>query len=126
MELVTAERGSGSPDLVLLHGGGFIPYQLGRLRHARTVRPELANSPVDPFAFLPQLFFDTINGYQKTGALKAAIDLDLFTAIGQTPATASESIIIAKASQTIGAFSTIPPQASVKNDLRVTLAPGSQ
>jgi aminocarboxymuconate-semialdehyde decarboxylase len=46
--------------VVLLHGGGFIPYQLGRLRHARTVRPELANSPVDPFAFLPQLFFDTI------------------------------------------------------------------
>jgi 2-polyprenyl-3-methyl-5-hydroxy-6-metoxy-1,4-benzoquinol methylase len=37
-----------------------------------------------------QLFFDTINGFQKTGALKAAIDLDLFTAIGQTPATASE------------------------------------
>ena len=37
-----------------------------------------------------QLFFDTINGFQKTGALKAAIDLDLFTAIGQSPATASE------------------------------------
>jgi 2-polyprenyl-3-methyl-5-hydroxy-6-metoxy-1,4-benzoquinol methylase len=37
-----------------------------------------------------QLFFETINGFQKTGALKAAIDLDLFTAIGQTPATAPE------------------------------------
>jgi aminocarboxymuconate-semialdehyde decarboxylase len=46
--------------LVLLHGGGFIPYQLGRLRHARTVRPELAESPIDPFFFLPQLYFDTI------------------------------------------------------------------
>jgi len=37
-----------------------------------------------------QLFFETINAYQKTGALKAAIDLDLFAAIGQAPATASE------------------------------------
>jgi aminocarboxymuconate-semialdehyde decarboxylase len=46
--------------VILLHGGGFIPYQLGRLRHARTVRPELAGSPEDPFDFLPQLYFDTI------------------------------------------------------------------
>ena len=38
----------------------------------------------------PQLFFETINAFQKTGALKAAIDLDLFTAIGGTPATAAE------------------------------------
>jgi ubiquinone/menaquinone biosynthesis C-methylase UbiE len=38
----------------------------------------------------PQLFFDTINAFQKVGALKAAIDLDLFTAIGGTPATAAE------------------------------------
>ena len=35
------------PDLtvVLLHGGGYFPYQVGRLRHARTVRPELASAP---------------------------------------------------------------------------------
>jgi aminocarboxymuconate-semialdehyde decarboxylase len=46
--------------VILLHGGGFIPYQLGRLRHARGVRSELAESPRDPFAFLSQLFFDTI------------------------------------------------------------------
>jgi len=46
--------------VVLLHGGGFLPYQLGRLRHARSVRPELADAPEDPFSFLPQLFFDTI------------------------------------------------------------------
>jgi len=38
----------------------------------------------------PQLFFDTITAYQRTGALKAALDLQLFAAIGQTPATASE------------------------------------
>ena len=31
----------------------------------------------------PQLFFDTINAYQRTAALKAAIELDVFTAIGR-------------------------------------------
>jgi len=38
----------------------------------------------------PALFFETINAYQRTAALKAAIDLELFTAIGETPATAAE------------------------------------
>ena len=39
----------------------------------------------------PQLFFETINAFQKTAALKAAIDLGLFTAIGSAPATAAKS-----------------------------------
>ncbi len=38
----------------------------------------------------PQLFFETINAFQKSAALKAAIDLGLFTAIGSTAATAAE------------------------------------
>lgn len=38
----------------------------------------------------PQLFFQTINAFQNTGALKAAIELGLFTAIGGTPSTAAE------------------------------------
>ncbi len=46
--------------------------------------PESATPPS------PQLFFETINGYQKTGALKAAIDLEVFTAIGNAPSTAEE------------------------------------
>jgi aminocarboxymuconate-semialdehyde decarboxylase len=46
--------------LVLLHGGGYFPYHAGRLRHARTVRPELAGSPPDPWAYLDRLMFDTI------------------------------------------------------------------
>jgi len=45
--------------IVLLHGGGYFPYQAGRMRHARTVRPELAGAP-DPWAALPQLWFDVI------------------------------------------------------------------
>lgn len=36
----------------------------------------------------PALFFDTVNSYQRTAALKAAIQLDLFTAIGQGKASA--------------------------------------
>jgi aminocarboxymuconate-semialdehyde decarboxylase len=46
--------------LVLLHGGGYFPYQAGRLRHARTVRPELAEAPADPWAYLDRLSFDII------------------------------------------------------------------
>lgn len=38
----------------------------------------------------PQLFMEVITAHQKTGALKAAIELGLFTAIGKTPATAAE------------------------------------
>ncbi len=36
----------------------------------------------------PALFFDTLNGYQRTQALKAAIELDVFTAIGEGAHTA--------------------------------------
>lgn len=35
----------------------------------------------------PDLFFDTVQAYQRTAALRAAIDLDLFTAIGDGAAT---------------------------------------
>jgi aminocarboxymuconate-semialdehyde decarboxylase len=45
---------------VLMHGGGFLPYQTGRLVHARRVRPELAEAPEDAWSFFGALFFDTI------------------------------------------------------------------
>ena len=38
----------------------------------------------------PQLFFQTINAYQQTEGLKAAIELEVFTAIGEGNATAAE------------------------------------
>jgi len=44
----------------------------------------------------PQLFFQTINAYQRSEALKAAIQLEVFTAIGEGNATTAE---IAKRSQ---------------------------
>ena len=50
------------PDLrvVGLHAGGYFPWQAGRLRHARTVRPELADSPTDPWSYLGQILLDPI------------------------------------------------------------------
>jgi 2-polyprenyl-3-methyl-5-hydroxy-6-metoxy-1,4-benzoquinol methylase len=38
----------------------------------------------------PELFFQTINAYQQTAALKAGIELDVFTAIGEGANTALE------------------------------------
>ena len=38
----------------------------------------------------PALFFDTVNAYQQSAAIKAAIDLDLFTAIGEGRESAKE------------------------------------
>jgi aminocarboxymuconate-semialdehyde decarboxylase len=46
--------------IVLVHAGGYFAWQAGRLRHARGVRPELAESPPDPWSYLPQLWFDPI------------------------------------------------------------------
>jgi len=45
----------------------------------------------------PQLFFQTVNSYQRTEALKAAIELEVFTAIGEGNAAVPE---IAKRCQT--------------------------
>ena len=50
------------PDLklVLVHAGGYFPWQAGRLRHARAVRPELASAPEDPWRYRGQIVVDTI------------------------------------------------------------------
>ncbi len=45
------------------------------------------------------LFFDTVNSYQRTEALKAAIELDLFTAVASTNGAASEIASACKASE---------------------------
>lgn len=47
----------------------------------------MSNSSPEPS---PLLFLDTVNAYQRTAALKAAIELDLFSAIGAGTETASE------------------------------------
>ena len=46
--------------LVLMHGGGFLPYQAGRLAHASGVRPEITIQAGDVRRAFGQLHFDTI------------------------------------------------------------------
>jgi aminocarboxymuconate-semialdehyde decarboxylase len=46
--------------VVLVHAAGYFPWQAGRLRHARTVRPELSGSPHDPWSYLGQVLLDPI------------------------------------------------------------------
>jgi ubiquinone/menaquinone biosynthesis C-methylase UbiE len=46
----------------------------------------------------PQLFFETINAYQRTAALKTAIELDLFTAIAEGEHTAEAIALRTQAS----------------------------
>jgi len=38
----------------------------------------------------PQLFLDAVNAYQRTAAIKGAVELDFFTAMADGPATARE------------------------------------
>src|SRR5689334_11449188 len=38
----------------------------------------------------PQLFFQTINAYQRTEALRAAIELEVFSAIGEGKVTVTD------------------------------------
>src|SRR4051794_32792416 len=47
----------------------------------------------------PQLFFETINAFQKTAALKGALDLDLFTAIAEGNHTSEAIALRCQASQ---------------------------
>jgi aminocarboxymuconate-semialdehyde decarboxylase len=46
--------------ILLVHAGGYYPFQAGRLRHARTVRPELRSAPEDPWAYLGRIAVDCI------------------------------------------------------------------
>lgn len=57
-------------DVLLLHSGGYFPYQAGRLRHASTVRPELRE--VDPWSYVGRLWFDTIT--HDARALRYLVD----------------------------------------------------
>jgi aminocarboxymuconate-semialdehyde decarboxylase len=46
--------------LLLVHSGGYVAYQAGRLRHARTVRPFPEDAPADPAAYFGRLRFDCL------------------------------------------------------------------
>jgi aminocarboxymuconate-semialdehyde decarboxylase len=49
-----------SLELVLLHGGGFLPYQIGRFDHGHRVRPEAKGCACAPSEYLSRFAFDTI------------------------------------------------------------------
>jgi aminocarboxymuconate-semialdehyde decarboxylase len=71
--------------LLLVHAGGYMPWQAGRLRHAATVRAELADSPADPYAYFGRIFVDTITHdaaalrflVERVGARNVAMGTDL-------------------------------------------------
>ena len=47
-------------ELVLMHGGGYLPYQIGRLDHGHRVRPEAKACQRPPSAYLSRFAFDTV------------------------------------------------------------------
>lgn len=49
-----------SLDLVLVHGGGHLPYQIGRLDHGYRVRPEAATPQRLPSEYLRRFHYDTL------------------------------------------------------------------
>jgi SAM-dependent methyltransferase len=53
----------------------------------RRQKEAFMNSPSHAQRSSPELIFETLNAYQRTAALKAAIELDIFTAIGEGAST---------------------------------------
>jgi aminocarboxymuconate-semialdehyde decarboxylase len=47
-------------DLVLVHGGGHLPYQAGRLDHGHRVRPEARGCARPPSEYLRRFHYDTL------------------------------------------------------------------
>lgn len=47
-------------QVVLVHGGGYLPYQVGRLDHGHEVRPEAKACQEVPSSYLRRFHFDTL------------------------------------------------------------------
>ena len=60
-------------SFVLPHGGGALPFLIGRLHHGWRVRPELAHMAAGPESYLSRFFYDTITHSDR--ALEYLIDL---------------------------------------------------
>jgi aminocarboxymuconate-semialdehyde decarboxylase len=58
--------------LVLMHGGGYLPYQVGRLDHGHRVRPEAKACQRPPSAYLARFTYDTI--LHAPGPLRFLVD----------------------------------------------------
>ena len=61
-------------NILLAHGGGFMPYQIGRLAHGHRVRHEpKANTLISPLMHARRFFYDSITHYPL--ALRYLIDM---------------------------------------------------
>jgi aminocarboxymuconate-semialdehyde decarboxylase len=60
-------------DFVLPHGGGALPFLIGRLQHGASVRPELAHMEQGPSDYMRRFYYDTITHSEE--ALAYLIDL---------------------------------------------------
>ena len=100
------------PDLrlLLVHAGGYMPWQAGRLRHAATVRAELADSPTDPHDYFGRIVVDTITHdaaalrflVERVGATNVAMGTDLpFDMATPEPVAALEQAVDADAARRI-------------------------
>jgi aminocarboxymuconate-semialdehyde decarboxylase len=96
--------------LLLVHAGGYMPWQGGRLRHAATVRPELADSPPDPGAYFGHIGVDTITHdaaalrylVERVGADNVAMGTDLpFDMATPEPVRALEEAVDAETARRI-------------------------
>ncbi|MCU1614560.1 MAG: Aminocarboxymuconate-semialdehyde decarboxylase [Frankiales bacterium] len=47
-------------DVALVHGGGHLPYQIGRLDHGYQVRPEAQRPTMPPSSYLRRFHYDTL------------------------------------------------------------------
>jgi aminocarboxymuconate-semialdehyde decarboxylase len=60
--------------ICLAHGGGFLPYQIGRFAHGHRVREDVrANTPSSPYDLLRRFYFDALT--HDARALRYLIDL---------------------------------------------------
>ena len=91
--------------LLLVHAGGYMPWQVGRLRHAASVRVELADSPPDPAAYFGRILVDTITHdapalrylVERLGADNVAMGTDLpFDMATREPVRALEEAVDAE------------------------------
>jgi aminocarboxymuconate-semialdehyde decarboxylase len=96
--------------LLLVHAGGYIPWQAGRLRHAATVRDELADTPPDPYAYFGRVVVDTITHdaaalrflVERVGAGNVAMGTDLpFDMATPEPVAALEEAVDADTARQI-------------------------
>jgi aminocarboxymuconate-semialdehyde decarboxylase len=96
--------------LLLVHAGGYMPWQAGRLRHAATVRAELADSPPDPHHYFGPIVVDTITHdapalrflVERVGAGNVAMGTDLpFDMATPQPVAALEEAVDAETARRI-------------------------